>query len=229
MPEHPESPAPFEPPPRSPDVPESTPDIAATAVAETEPTTEAQPEAERESETGTETAADDTATSPHPQADSGRAAWPLPSAVLGAVCALLLLGTATLGVGYLRGKDDLARQKKAVAARTAERDRLSEELATANTQRVQLEAKLKDTESKIIDPAGLELIKSCVRMGADTERLIQESPGSTVVFGQIPADKLPPGLLPPGGAVTAVVPPSGTAAPSDASTSPCSNGQPYLK
>jgi hypothetical protein len=92
--------------------------------------------------------------------------------LLGVAAALLLVVSIVSGVGYARSRREVAAQKRALAARTAERDRLLVQLDEVRARRVDLETKLATAQAGALDPAGYEKIKKCVHEYADAERAV---------------------------------------------------------
>lgn len=95
--------------------------------------------------------------------------------LLGVVGAVLLVLSVVLAVGLVGTRRDLADRERDATTRAAETERLRADLATVSARRDQAERDLAAAQAKLIDPKGLELIRSCVRLNASVERSLKEA------------------------------------------------------
>lgn len=88
--------------------------------------------------------------------------------------ALLLTACGVTTASYLSVRGDLVERDRVLATRSAERNRLTAELATLSKRRDELDTRLRAIEGGAIEPAGYEKIRQCVQTYAGLERWVRE-------------------------------------------------------
>ena len=191
-----------------------TPD---TEPAEPEPTAEdpkIEPEPTAEDpKTEPEPTAEDPRTEPETTADHKGRGSRHKLVLTVAVVVLLVLSAVLTGL-FVNASNTIADRNRALAARTADRDALKARLVQMQTQNADLQAKLKAAEDKALDPQGYELIKKCVTETADMDRQLRQ------LLAGVEANNSA-WLIVGGHTVPAL--------PTLPETTPCMNGEKFLK